>query len=112
MTLKKAFGKVFGVNLNKTEQKALDTEVLAQLAEFDRQNTEEIDAMVLYILRDLFGFGEVRLRRFYDRFGPEMDELVKRYQMGEKDTAWICKRKLLESGIDMDAWKEPENGES
>ena len=80
--------------------------------EVNRQNEEELDAMVLYILHEEFGFGEKRLRRFYDRFYKGLRDLGSRYAMEEYDERiWLCKRKLREEcGIDISKWgKEKED---
>ena len=78
--------------------------------EMNRQNEDELDAMVLYILHEEFGFGEKRLRRFYDRFSEGLRELGQRYAMENfDDKIWLCQKKLREAGIDISKWKEKEN---
>lgn len=73
--------------------------------EMNRQNEKEIDAMILYILHTEFGFGEKRLKRFYDRFSLGLKELGERYQMNSfDDKIWLCQRKLQEEGIDISKW--------
>jgi hypothetical protein len=80
--------------------------------EMNRANEDEIDAMILYILRTEFGFGAKRLRRFYDRFTDGLKELGERYLMNEyDDRLWLCQRKLKESGIDISKWKGEKKGE-
>lgn len=77
------------------------------IAEMNRENEAELDAMVLYILHTEFGFGEKRLRRFYDRFSEGLRELGERYAMNEYDEKiWLCQRKLKEAGIDISKWEE------
>ena len=81
--------------------------------EMNRRNEEELDAMILYILHEEFGFGEKRLRRFYDRFSQGLRELGERYSMEEYDERiWLCQRKLRDAGIDISKWKgESHEGE-
>lgn len=55
-----------------------------------------------------FGFGKKRLRAFYDSFSTELDALVKRYEMGDEDKAWLCSRKLKDYGIDISTWNKEE----
>lgn len=75
--------------------------------EMNRNNEKEIDSMILYILHTEFGFGEKRLRRFYDRFSSGLRELGKRYQMETyEDRIWLCERALREAGIDISEWSE------
>lgn len=74
--------------------------------EMNRRNEDELDAMILYILHEEFGFGEKRLRRFYDRFSLGLRELGERYSMESyEDRLWLCQRKLRDAGIDISKWK-------
>ena len=57
----------------------MEIEIQKQLAEYDQKDTQEIDAIVLWVLRQTFGFGKKRLKRFYDNFIPAIEELVRRY---------------------------------
>ena len=79
--------------------------------EMNRKNEDEIDAMVLYILHEEFGFGEKRLKKFYNCFADGLRELGERYQMNEyDDRLWLCQRKLKEIGIDIpELRKEKQN---
>ena len=80
------------------------------LEEYNRMNEDEIDSMVLYILRDEFGFGEKRLRRFYHLFYHGLRELGKRYLMeAYDDRIWLAQRRLEQDGIDIQKWKEEES---
>lgn len=38
----------------------------------------------------------------------ELDALVKRYEMGDEDKAWLCSRKLKDYGIDISEWNKEE----
>ena len=96
--------------LNKEVREAMENEAerMAKeaIAEMNRDNEEELDAMVLYILHEEFGFGEKRLRRFYDRFAQGLRDLGERYAMNEyDDRLWLCQKKLKEAGIDISKWK-------
>lgn len=37
-----------------------------------------------------------------------IDALVKRYEMGDEDKAWLCSRKLKDYGIDISTWNKEE----
>ena len=98
------------LKMNKEVREALEAEAdrMAKeaIAEMNRDNEEELDAMVLYILHEEFGFGEKRLRRFYDRFTQGLRDLGERYDMNEyDDRLWLCQKKLREAGIDISKWK-------
>lgn len=99
-------GRIFGVQFSAKEQKAIDAEILRQCAEFDKKNEHEMDALILWLLHEKFGFGKKRLRAFYDSFSTELDALVKRYEMGDEDKAWLCAYKLKQYGIDIAEWNE------
>ena len=99
------------LQLNKEVKEAMEAEAerMAKEAidEMNRQNEDELDAMVLYILHSEFGFGPKRLKRFYDSFSTGLRELGERYQMNEyDDRLWLCQTKLKEAGIDISEWKE------
>lgn len=105
--LVKQVGKiVLGAELTPKEQQALDIEIKKAMAEYDRQNSDEIDAIVLWILRKVFGFGEKRLKQFHEAFNPELDALCERYEMPDCDCVWLCTKKLLDDGIDIRKWNE------
>ena len=99
MLFKKNKGKIFGIEFNKAEQKAMEMEFRKTMAEYDRKNAIEVDALVLWTLHEVFGFGPIRLKRFYDAFAPAMNELTERYEMDECDQVWLCTH-LLENYLD------------
>ena len=105
---KKIGGKLFA-NLNAKERcavaNAVREEALAQLAEYDRKHVREIDALILWEMRKLFGFGPERLRRFYFGFGDAINALLARYELPEDDGIWLATRQLKEIGIDLEEWE-------
>lgn len=103
MRIKKAGGKIFGAVLSAAEKKAMDMEINRQIVEADRRYADDIDAMVLYTLHVHLGFGPKRLRRFYEAFAAEHDRLIQHYEMPD-DYTWLCKAKLKEIGVDVEAW--------
>lgn len=104
MLVKKAGGKVYGATFTAAEKRAMDMEIKRQLAEYTRKYEADLNATILYVLHEQLGFGEQRLKKFFDRFSVEIDDLVKYYEMGEEDAAWLCTRKLLDMGIDVEKW--------
>lgn len=104
MRIKKALGRVYGAELTAAERKAMNIEIEKQLAEHTENHRMEIDAMVLWVLHAQLGWGETRLRRFYDNFGKELDALVQRYQMEDEDDVWLCTEMLKRMGIDIAEW--------
>lgn len=109
MRVKKSGKKIFGAYLTADEKKAMDIEIKRQLAEFDKKHEMEIDALILWTLHEEFGFGEKRLKQFFDVFGKAIDELVKRYEFDDSDKIWICTEKLKDYGVDLDVWAKERN---
>ncbi len=111
MRVKKSSGKVFGATMSSTEKKALDMEIRRQVAEYDRNNAREIDAIVLWVLHTHFGFGPKRLKQFYDNFCSSVNDLLKRYEMDESDRLWLFTYKLKEAGVDLEQWEKEKSNE-
>ena len=102
----KSGGKIFGAKLTNAEQKALDAEIGRQAAEWERLHEIEFDAMTLYVLMVEYGWGEKRLRRFFDTYRKAHRALIRRYELNahDGDNAWLCQRTLKEHGIDIETW--------
>lgn len=106
MRVKKLNGKVYGADFTAAEKKAMAIEIKKQLADWDEKHYNELDAIVLWVLHEQFGFGETRLKRFHDNFVPAVKELIKRYEMDDTDDVWLCTYKLKQHGIDISKWNE------
>ncbi len=104
MRAKKYKGKVYGAQMTSAERKAMDMEIQRQLAEYDKKHLCEVDAVVLWILHEEFGFGKKRLKRFFNTFERAVDDLLERYSMDDKDAIWLCTFKLKQYGIDIEKW--------
>lgn len=104
MNFKRSGKTIFGVTLTSAEQKVVDREIEKQLAEDIRRNDLEIEAKVLWAVREEFGDDEAMLRRFYDRVDGYLDDLANHYEMGDEDLAWLCTKILKSDGIDIEAW--------
>ena len=113
MHIKKSNGKVYGAEFTKAELKAIEMEARRALAEYERKNAIEIEAIVIRQLRRLTGWGETRLKRFYDGFDDELNKLIERYEMTEEDSPWLCTMDLKREGFDIEQWhkeKYPNEG--
>ena len=104
MWFKKSGKQIFGVELTAAEQKAVDRKIEKRLVEYTENHNLEIIAMTLLTLHEEFGFGEGRLRRFFDRYDETVEGLIRRYELDEDDGAWIATQKLKEMGIDVAKW--------
>lgn len=101
---------IIGAVMSAAEKKAMDMEIQRQLAEYDRKHIREIDALVLWELREQLGFGNKRLKKFYDNFSRGIEALIRRYEMEQGDDVWLCTYKLKEIGCDLEKW-EKERGD-
>lgn len=110
MKVKKAGKRVFGAVMSAAEKKAMDMEIQRQLAEYDRKHIREIDALVLWELHEQLGFGNKRLKKFYDNFSRGIEALIRCYEMEQGDDVWLCTYKLKEIGCDLEKW-EKERGD-
>ena len=90
--------------MTAAEQKAMKMEIRRQLAEYTQKHLVEVDAVVLWVLHAQLGWVKKRLRQFYDRFGEELNALLKRYEMEEDDKIWLCTEMLKRLDIDIEAW--------
>ena len=104
MRIKKAGSNIYGAELSSAERKAMNMEIGRQLAEYTRVHELEVDALILWSLHGILGFGPKRLKRFYDDFAPMMKDLIERYEMGDEDQARMCIKKLKDYGVDIKKW--------
>lgn len=96
----------YGKPMSKAERKAMDVEIRRELEEWDWKHSIEIDAMILWVLHEEFGFGPKRLKQFFDRFACAMGELKTRYDIDNSDLIWLCTRLLKSYGIDLEEWEK------
>ena len=106
----KQVGKIIlGADLTPKEQQALDIEIKKAAADMARRHADEVDAMVLWWLREKLGFGYERIKSFHHDFATEYFALCDRYEMEtEDDRIWLCSHKLkqYDSRIDIRAWND------
>lgn len=103
MYVKKAMGKVYGADFTAAERKAMQIEIRKEMADFNRKNLNEIDAIILWWLHEKLGFGKKRILDFYKDFVESYEQLNKRYEMCDKpeDEIWLCTELLKRYGIDI-----------
>lgn len=103
---KKFKGKTFDVEFTKDEQAAINAEVRKQLSEHVQELRRNIAALVLWNIHTEYGAGKIRLRRFYDKFDKNIEELIKHYELDIGDEQFICRHLLKEHcGIDLVDWE-------
>lgn len=82
----------------------MNSEIRRQILESDRQHFEEYDSMILYTLFSEFNFGKKRLKRFYDAFHRNYEDLKEYYCMSDEDVPFICITKLRQIGVNLEEW--------
>ena len=85
MKVKKAGKVLLGADLTNEEQHALNMEIQKSIKEYDRNNTDEIDAVILWNLHLIFGFGEKRLMEFYNNFSKDLHAMCERYELTDRE---------------------------
>ena len=68
---KKSGGKIFAVQFNKAEERALDQEIKKQIVENDRAFDMDKESSILWMLHTQFGFGPKRLKLAWKLFYAE-----------------------------------------
>lgn len=112
MKFKKAFGKIYDVELNAKEQEVLDRKVNEEIRrimpEYISDAAKEMDALILWYLHENKStrFGKKRLKEFFDDFHVKLDELTDWYQLGKSDRSFLCSYKLEQCGIDISDWQK------
>jgi len=91
--------------MSKKQQKAMDEEIIRQLLERDEGYDIDSIASFLWAVRVCEPkYGAKRLRRLFDTWWNERMRLREYYQMGANDDGFICRHKLKDIGVDVEAW--------
>lgn len=101
---KKSGGKIFAVQFNKAEEKALNHAINEQIVANDRAFDMDKESSILWMLHTQFGFGPKRLKRAWELFYSESQKLREYYLLDEGDEPWISRQKLKEIGCDVEVW--------
>ena len=109
---KKSGGKIFAVQFNKAEERALDQEIKKQIVENDRAFDMDKESSILWMLHTQFGFGPKRLKKAWELFYSETRKLREYYQMDPADDGWLARQKLKEIGCDIEEWYRKEGGKT
>ena len=101
---KKSGGKIFAVQFNKAEERALDQEIKKQIVENDRAFDMDKESSILWMLHTQFGFGPKRLKLAL--------KLREHYLMEQADDGWLARKKLKDIGCDIEEWYREEGGKT
>ena len=94
------------VRINNNTPNASQRKVLRQecVKEFDKLLSlynKQVALQVLYILRFDFGWGQKRLKQFFDKLAEMQIDTIGRYDVIDEEVPNICEIKLRDSGIDV-----------
>lgn len=103
MNFHKHKGQIYKVELSPKEKQAMDEEINRQLILKHQEFTDDVDYMIMLVLRRKFGFGRIRLKRFYDAFMDGNDALVRHYEMPDAGV-YIARKELNAIGCNVEQW--------
>ena len=89
---------------NRPSQKQLKVLHEECAKEFDKHleyYNKEATLQILHILRFDYGWGQKRLKEFFDKLSSMQLKTINRYEVLDKDVPSICEIKLRDSGIDL-----------
>ena len=91
--------------MSSKERKILNEKIKEEILAQDRALSMEVDAMLLWVLHTLFGFGKNRLRRVWEFCFSEHEITRGFYQNDERNkNGWIHKEQLKGIGVDIEEW--------
>lgn len=111
MRIKKAGNTIYGAELTAAEKKAMNIEICKQLAKHTLKYQVEIESIFLREMRRKYGHGAVRLKRDFDDFSNDLDDLIARYELGEEDKLWLVQQQLKAEGFDVEQWHREKYGD-
>lgn len=109
---KKSGGKIFAVQFNKAEEKALNQAINEQIVANDRAFDMDKESSILWMLHTQFGFGPKRLKLAWKLFCAETLKLREYYLMDQEDDGWLARQKLKDIGCDIEEWYREEGGKT
>lgn len=110
MKIKRSGKYIYGAELTAAEKKAMNIEIARQLAEHTRKYQVEIESIFIREMRQKYGHGAVRLRRDFDDFANDLDDLIERYELGDEDRLWLVQQQLKAEGFDVEQWHKEKYG--
>lgn len=109
---KKSGGKIFAVQFNKAEEKALNQAINEQIVANDRAFDMDKESSILWMLHTQFGFVPKRLKLAWKLFYAETLKLREYYLMAQEDDGWLARQKLKDIGCDIEEWYREEGGKT
>lgn len=84
------------------QKKIIKEECQKQFNEYLDRYNEQVCIQILHILRFEYGFGQARLEKFAEKLSKMQTDISDRYELGDDCTWQICKKQLIDSGIDLE----------
>lgn len=83
-----------------------------KVVEYNERYSFDSDSVFLWVLHKELGLGATRLRRVWERFFAEMENLKEHYLTEDyTEDGEMCRRGLKAIGVDLEEWfKEKEKG--
>lgn len=96
------------VRINNNQPTSAQKRALKQecVKEFDillKNSNIDIRLQLLHYFRFKKGYGQKRLEQLDSDLREMLKNIHARYELSEDDTAWLCKKRLEDSGINLDA---------
>ena len=88
---------------NSAQKRALKKMVATEFNELLEKYNRDANLQYLYVMRFVFGFGQERLQKAAESLTEMQNDLDYRYELEHDDIAWLCEKKLEESGINVKA---------
>ena len=88
----------------RLQQRIRETARMLAMEQADKL-LQSSDETILWALHVGFGWGPVRLRRFYDTYIQLYNEMKERYKTTD-DLDWKCSEGLKALGVDLDQWRK------
>ena len=109
---KKSGDKIFAVQFNKAEERALNHAINEQIVANDRAFDMDKESSILWMLHTQFGFGPKRLKLAWKLCYAETLKLREYYLMDQEDDGWLARQKLKDIGCDIEEWYREEGGKT
>ena len=91
---------------NKNQKSRLEHEVKKQVLIENEKYERSLDVFFIYCLHDVFGFGNNRIKRLYEKMLSIRNEMKARYKADEEENSndylFAMEKQLKDCGIDVD----------
>lgn len=91
---------------NKNQKTRLEQEVRKQVMIENEKYERSLDVFFIYCLHDVFGFGNNRIKRLYEKMLAIRNEMKARYKADEEENSsdylFAMEKQLKDCGIDVD----------